>query len=108
MPRAKKSESPKVPRTEARDESRARQVEERRKRRGLSGQFEWGDCDAAKVLSLISAVTNAGFTCQFGFTKDGGAGVIRTWHPTVKLDDIVIRPTEDSAITLDAATEDFA
>jgi hypothetical protein len=107
MPREKKINSPTIPSEQARDDARAKQVLERRKRRGLNAGFDWNSASAAAIHRVVCAVTSAGFTCQFGIGRDGNSGVIRTWHPNVKLDDIYIRPTEDVELALEAIAIDF-
>lgn len=107
MPREKKINSPTIPSEQARDDTRARQVLERRKRRGLGAGFDWTAASAEAVHRVICAVTSSGFTCQFGIGRDGNSGIIRTWHPNVKLDDIYLRPTEDIEIALEAIAIDF-
>jgi hypothetical protein len=108
MPREKnKDKSKAVVTRAARDANHQAQIIARRKARGNVEAFDWRVVEPSLLLRVVVATTREGFTCQFGYTKDGGAGVIRMWADGIEPDVLVIRPSEDCDLALEGIISDY-
>lgn len=96
------------PRTkrDARQDAETSQRKTRRTNRGDAAPAQWSDADPLCVLAAIAAVAERGCAIQFGYTRDGGAFVVRIVGDGEPYNEFV-RPTEDVNLYLRGLHDDF-
>ncbi len=101
-PKEKKSVPPKAQRQEAATENKRI----RNANRGHAEQADWGAANAELLSQVIARVSARGCAIQFGYTRDGGAFVIRVVGDGEPYNEY-IRPTEGIDIYLTGLALDF-
>jgi hypothetical protein len=79
----------------------------RRRNRGNAEQADWSAVDAEKLRSVIAAISRANCAVQFGYTRDGGAYVVRVVGDGEPFNEFV-RPTEDIDLYLTGLCLDYS
>ena len=95
--------------TQPGEESRqAEQSIVRRRNRGNPAVelADWGSVEPSLLLGVVSCITRWGFAVQFGYTRDGGAYVVRVVGDGEPFNEYV-RPTEDIDLYLRGLLEDY-
>jgi len=90
--------------------AKAKETNTRIRRKNRGNDFDvadWDSVPAELLRSVIAAVTGRNCAVQFGYTRDGGAYVIRIVGDGEPYNEYV-RPTEDVAVYLQGLQEDFA
>jgi len=81
----------------------------RRRNRGSDDveHADWSGVNPALLAGTIGHITKHGFAVQFGYTRDGGAYVVRIVGDGEPFNEYV-RPTEDVELYLSGLIEDYA
>lgn len=91
----------------ARESIAKQQREHRRRSRGTDQTADWSDVEAEQLKRAICGVAGRGAAIQFGYTRDGGALVIRIVGDGEPFNEYV-RPTEDVHSYFEALIADYA
>ncbi len=97
---------PTVKPSDFRDATLPEQRANRRRNRHTTSDALWSDASADKLRAAVNAVCAAGCAVQFGYTKDGGAYVVRIVGDGEPYNEW-IRPAEDIDLYLTGLYEDF-
>jgi hypothetical protein len=79
----------------------------RRRNRGNAEQADWSAANADKLLEAIAAISRTHCAVQFGYTRDGGAYVVRIIGDGEPFNEF-IRPSEDIDLYLEGLCLDYS